>query len=223
MTATVVPLRQARTGGLTATRLVQGHWGAYDHQQVPCPQWDRGLKAHVCVSRTVETMGGPIRFARPSCYDQACRMGHAPFDEARGVVTGCKQLALPQAAACVGTAVPSETAQSLLHALTGRSFGNARMHTVTHQVAEGLRVLEVAPPCDEIKRRLTAVAAERLRRPVVVLGIVEALRWGVAGWHRRTNASAMSGSSVREPGGMKPTALTCWHCAVRNTTGHSIG
>src|SRR5262249_49252112 len=53
----------------------------------------------------------------------------------------------------------------------GVSVGSERMHTVTNHVAERLTVLEVAPARDEIARRITAVAADRWRRPVVVLGI----------------------------------------------------
>jgi hypothetical protein len=45
------------------------------------------------------------------------------------------------------------------------------MHTVTNQMAQELTVLDVAPPPEEINRRVAAVAAGRWRRPVVVLGI----------------------------------------------------
>jgi hypothetical protein len=99
------------------------------------------------------------------------RIGRYPFDEVLGVVAGCKQLDMQQAAAHLVTEVLYETAQSLLYELTGMSFGSERMHTVTHQVAEGLSVLHVAPTRDEIARRIAAGAAERFRRPVVVLGI----------------------------------------------------
>jgi hypothetical protein len=51
------------------------------------------------------------------------------------------------------------------------SMGSERMHTYTHQVAEGLTVLDVAPSRDEIERRIAEVAAGRFRRPVLVLGI----------------------------------------------------
>jgi hypothetical protein len=45
------------------------------------------------------------------------------------------------------------------------------MHTFTHQVAEGLSVVEVAPSREEIERRVGQVAAGHFRRPVLVLGI----------------------------------------------------
>ena len=45
------------------------------------------------------------------------------------------------------------------------------MHTLTQQVAEGLRVLDVAPSREEIDQRVAQVRAGRFRRPVLVLGI----------------------------------------------------
>ena len=87
------------------------------------------------------------------------------------MVAGCKQLDMQKAVAQLVTEVPYETAQSLFHDLTGVLFGSERMHTVTHQVAEGLTVVDVAPSRTEIMRRVAAVAAGRRRRPVVVLGI----------------------------------------------------
>jgi hypothetical protein len=76
-----------------------------------------------------------------------------------------------QAVATLVTEVPYAEAQTLFGNLTGVGVGSERMHTVTNHVAEELTVLEVAPSRDEIARRLTAVAADNRRRPVVVLGI----------------------------------------------------
>ena len=45
------------------------------------------------------------------------------------------------------------------------------MHALSHQVAEGLTVLDVAPSRAEIARRIALVAQGRFRRPVLVLGI----------------------------------------------------
>ena len=46
-----------------------------------------------------------------------------------------------------------------------------RRHPLTHQAAEGLRGLEVAPPRDEMDQRVAQVAAGGGRRPVRVLGM----------------------------------------------------
>jgi hypothetical protein len=83
------------------------------------------------------------------------------MDEALGGVAGCTQLDMHQAAAQLVTAVPYDTAQKLFHDLTGVPFGSARMHTVTHQMAQELTVLDVAPPPEEINRRVAAVAVGR--------------------------------------------------------------
>jgi hypothetical protein len=93
------------------------------------------------------------------------------LDEALEVVAGCKQLDMHKAAAQLVTEVSYDTAQTLFHDLTGVPFGSERMHTVTNQMAQELTVLDVAPPPEEINRRVAAVAAGRWRRPVVVLGI----------------------------------------------------
>ena len=45
------------------------------------------------------------------------------------------------------------------------------MHTLTNHVGTGLTVLDVTPSRQEIERRIAAVSAGRLRRPVLVLGI----------------------------------------------------
>src|SRR5712691_6353978 len=50
-------------------------------------------------------------------------------------------------------------------------MGSERMHTLTHQVAKGLTVLDVAPSREETAQRITAVATGSRRRPVLVLGI----------------------------------------------------
>ena len=172
VTATVWDLRQQLTGGITETIVAQVHRGEHDRTQVTCPRCDWGVagsRARVC--RTVETMVGPVQLERPYFYCRSCRLGRYPFDEALGVVAGCKQLDMHKAAAQLVTEVPYDTAQTLFRDLTGVPFGSERMHTVTNQVAEGLTVLDVAPSREEIERRVAAVAAGRWRRPVVVLGI----------------------------------------------------
>jgi hypothetical protein len=119
-------------------------------------------------------MGGPVQLERPYFYCRACRVGVSPLDEALGLVAGCKQLDRQQAAAQLVTEVPYETAQALFGDLTGLHFGSERMHTMTNRIAQELTVLDVAPPSEEIPRRVAAVAEGRFRRPVVVLGRVGA-------------------------------------------------
>jgi hypothetical protein len=171
VTATVWALRQQLTGGITETMVKQAHEGERQRTQACCPRCTRVLKMQAHVGRTVETMVGPVELERPYFYCRACRVGLYPFDDALGLVPGCKQLDMHHAAAQLVTEVPYETAESLFGDLTGLHFGSERMHTVTNQVAEGLTVLDVAPSRQEIERRITEVAAGRWRRPVLVLGI----------------------------------------------------
>jgi hypothetical protein len=87
------------------------------------------------------------------------------------LVAGGKQLDRHQAAGNLVTEGPYDTAQALLHDLTGAPFGSERMHTVAHQVAEGLTVVDGAPSRKESERRIASVSTGRLRRPGMVLGI----------------------------------------------------
>jgi hypothetical protein len=171
VSATVWDLRQQLTGSLTETIVKYAHEGERQRKQASCPRCTRVLKAQDHVWRTVETMVGPVELERPYFYCRACRAGRYPLDEALGLVAGCKQLDMQQAAAQLVTEVPYDTAQSLFGDLTGMHFGSERMHTVTNQAGAGLTVVDVAPSRQEIERRIAEVAAGRFRRPVLVLGI----------------------------------------------------
>jgi hypothetical protein len=67
-------LRQDLTGGLTETLLSHAHASERSRKQAPCPQCDRLLTAHSVVSRTVETLGGPVQFER-LIFIVACVIG----------------------------------------------------------------------------------------------------------------------------------------------------
>jgi hypothetical protein len=129
VTATVWALRQQLTGGITETIVAHVHRGEHDRQQSTCPRCHRVLQARARVCRTVETLVGPVQLERPYFYCRACREGVYPLDDAMGVVAGCKQLDMQQAAAKLVTEVPYDTAQALFHDLTGVPFGSERMHT----------------------------------------------------------------------------------------------
>src|SRR3712207_5337677 len=125
----------------------------------------RDWSSDVCSSdlwRTVETMVGPVELERPYFYCRACRAGLYPLDDALGLVAGCRQPAMHQAAAKLVTEVPYDTAQALFGDLTGMHFGSERMHTMTNQVGVGLTVLDVTPSRQEIERRIASVSAGRL-------------------------------------------------------------
>ncbi len=67
--------------------------------------------------------------------------------------------------------MPYDEAHTFFHELTGVRMGAERMHTLTNQVAQGLTVLDIVPSREEIEKRIAEVAADKWRRPVVVLGI----------------------------------------------------
>jgi hypothetical protein len=168
---TVWGLRQSLTGGITETIVKQAHEGERQRTQARCPRCTRVLKVQDHVWRTVETMVGPVELERPYFYCRSCRAGLYPLDDALGLVAGCKQLDMQQAAAKLVTEVPYDTAHSLFGDLTGMHFGSERMHTLTNQAGAELTVLDVAPSRQEIERRIASVSVGRFRRPVLVLGI----------------------------------------------------
>src|SRR5215218_9089121 len=171
VTEAVWKLRQELTGGLSETIVAHGHGGEQSRRSMHCPQCNRRLTARPVVSRTVETMVGPVHVERPYFYCTSGCGGVYPFDEAVDLVPGCKQLDVQKAAAQLAIEMPYEEAQTLFSDLTGVKLGSERLHTFTHQAAEGLTVLDVAPSRGAIERRIKERAAGRFRRPLLVLGI----------------------------------------------------
>jgi hypothetical protein len=123
------------------------------------------------VSRTVDTLIGEVEVQRPYFYCRACRQGHYPLDERLGLNTGRLQLDVQQAATELAIELPYETAAELFGRLSGVSLSSERLHTLSHQVAHGLSVVEVAPRREEIAQLVEQVSTHRFRRPVLVLGI----------------------------------------------------
>jgi hypothetical protein len=116
-------------------------------------------------------MVGAVELARPYFYCQLCGRGLYPLDDALGLSAGRLQRAVQQAVATLVTAVPYATAAALFGDLSGIALSSERRHTMTQQAAEGLTVLDVAPSREAIERRVAGAAANRFRRPVLVLGI----------------------------------------------------
>ena len=172
---TIWALRQQLTGGVAETLVHHTHLEDQHRPYRPCPTCARLLPARGPVHRCVETLVGAVELERPYFYCQVCRTGTYPLDEALDVGAGRLQRDVHQAAVDLATEVPYETASTLFGRLSGITVSSERMHTVTHQVAAGLGVVEVAPSREEIDRRVAQVAAGRCRRPVLVLGIDGAL------------------------------------------------
>lgn len=171
MTRVVWEARQELTGSLTEA-IVQHRYGAEQAQHTaPCPQCGRAVAARAVVSRTVETLVGSVELDRPYFYCVPCGQGFCPLDAALAVAAGRKQFDLQQVATRLTAEVPYETAQELFAELTGVELSTERMHELTNAVGQGLEVLDVAPPREEIATKIAEVAEGRRWRPVVVLAI----------------------------------------------------
>jgi hypothetical protein len=171
LTSAVWELRHELTGQLT-TALIEQRYGAEQEQRhAPCPQCGQRVAARGVVTRKVETLVGEVELARPYFYCVPCHQGFAPLDATLGVAPGRKQFDVQHAAAKLATEVPYETAQDLLGELTGVGVSTARLHELTNTVAEGLSVLDVAPPREEVLAKIAAVATGRRWRPIGVLAI----------------------------------------------------
>jgi len=168
---TIRALRQQLTGGLAETIIEHTYPKEQSRAYLTCPTCKRLLAARGPVHRRVETMVGAVTLERPYFYCRVCREGTYPLDEVLGLRAGRMQRDVQQAAVDLATELPYETASTLFGHLSGITVSSERMHTLTHQVAEGLSVVEVAPSREEIERRVVQVAAGRFRRPVLVLGI----------------------------------------------------
>src|SRR5918912_1979962 len=171
VTEAVWQLRQELTGGLSETIVEHAHGGERTRQYARCPQCDRRLTARPVVSRTVETMVGPVQVERPYFYCTSGCGGVYPFDDVLNLEPGRTQRDVQQAAAQVAVEIPYEEAQTLFRDLTGVGLGSERLHTFVHQAAEGLTVLDVAPSRDEIERRIKEIAAGRLCRSGFGFGV----------------------------------------------------
>jgi hypothetical protein len=171
ITRAVWERRQELTGSLAAAVLEQRYHTEQTQRSAPCPQCGRLVAARGVVSRTLETAVGEVELSRPYFYCGPCGQGFAPLDSALELAPGRKQFDLQQAGAKLAAEVPYETAQELFRELTGVELSTARLHELSNAVGEGLGVLEVVPPREEIVAKIAAAAEGRRWRPVMVLAI----------------------------------------------------
>jgi Uncharacterised protein family (UPF0236) len=168
---TIWALRQQLTASVAQTIIEHTHHQEQRRTSLRCATCERLLNARPAVPRTVETLIGAIEVQRPYFYCRHCHCGRYPLDDVLGLHAGRMQRDVQQAAVDLATEVPYETASTLFGRLSGLAVSSERMHTLTNQAAAGLRVVDVAPSREEIEQRVAQVAAGRLRRPVLVLGI----------------------------------------------------
>jgi len=168
---TVWTLRQGLTGSICEGIVEHGHAGESTRPFAPCPDCGRRLRARPLAARTVETLVGAVRVERPYFYCRAGCGGFYPMDSALGLRSGRLQLDVQQVMVDLATEVPYEMAAGMFGRLPGIDVSSERMHALTHQAAEGLTLLEVAPSREQIDQLVAQVAKGRFRRPVLVLGV----------------------------------------------------
>jgi Uncharacterised protein family (UPF0236) len=168
---TIWGLRQSLTAGVAQTIVEHTHQEELRRDSLRCTTCGCPLKARRAVARTVRTMLGDLELERPYFYCRLCHQGYYPFDDALGLTPGRLQLDVQQAAVDLAIELPFEMASRQFERLSGIGVSSERLHSVTHRVAEGLSVLDVAPSREEIDQRVAQVAKGRLRRPVLVLGV----------------------------------------------------
>jgi hypothetical protein len=170
-TAAVLALRQELTQAVTEGLVEQAHRAALEQRTAVCSQCGQTLSARSLQERTVETLVGAVRLRRPYVYCEPCQRGTAPLDELLQVTGRRKQPDVQRAAVKLPQEVPYETACELFEELTGLPLSAHTAHAVTHEVAAGLTVLDVAPSREAVLAKIASVAAGRPWRPILVLAI----------------------------------------------------
>jgi hypothetical protein len=171
LTQAVLALRQELTPAVTEGLVEQAHRTALEQRTVVCPQCGQVLSARGPQERTVETLVGAIRLRRPYFYCEPCQCGSTPLDAVLGLTKRRKQPDVQKAAVQLTREVPYETACELFKDLTGLPLSAHTAHEVTHEVAEGVTVLDVAPSREEVVAKIAAVAISQPWRPILVLAI----------------------------------------------------
>jgi hypothetical protein len=110
----------------------------------------------------------------------------------------------------LATEVPYEMAAGIFGRLTGIEVSSERMHALTHQAAEGLTLLEVAPSRGQVDQLVAQVAKGRFRHPVLVLGVDGAYvpsRPESARGRRPARPTSGPGERTGATSGVKPKAF----------------
>jgi hypothetical protein len=171
LTQAVFALRQELTQAVTEGLVEQAHRATLEQRTALCPQCGRTLSARGPQERTVETLVGALRLRRPYFYCECCQLGTTPLDEALQLTERRQQPDVQKAAVKLTKEVPYETACELFAELTGLPLSVHTAHALTHAVAEGLTVLDVAPHREAMFAKIAMVATGQPWRPIMVLAI----------------------------------------------------
>lgn len=167
----VFALRQELTQAVTEGLVDQAHRAVMEQRTAACPQCGQMLSARGPQARPVETLVGAVRLRRPYFDWERWQLGRAPLDARLGLADRRQQPDVQKAVVKLTKEIPSETACELFQELTGLPRSAHTAHEVTHEVAEGLTVLDVTPSREEIAAKIAAVAAGHTWRPILVLAL----------------------------------------------------
>lgn len=155
LTQAVFALRQELTQAVTEGLVDQAHRAVMEQRTAACPQCGQILSARGPQDRTVETLVGAVRLRRPYFYCEHCQLGRAPLEATLGLADRRKPPDVQTTVVKLTKEIPYETACERFQELTGLPLSAHTAHEVSHEVAEGLTVLDVTPSREEI----AAVAA----------------------------------------------------------------
>ena len=171
LTQAVFALRQELTQAVTEGLVEQAHRAVMEQRTAACPQCGQMLSARGPQARPVETLVGAVRLRRPYFDWERWQLGRAPLDARLGLADRRQQPDVQKAVVKLTKEIPSETACELFQELTGLPRSAHTAHEVTHEVAEGLTVLDVTPSREEIATQIAAGAAGHPGRPILVLAM----------------------------------------------------
>ena len=165
----IFEMRQELTGMIAESLVDKLHSKELEQTKAVCPKCGRELRSMAEVERTVETMIGPVKLKRPYFWCKNCSEGFYPLDEALNLSGRKKQWDIQKAGASLAAEIPYEKAEEEFKELTGLSMSNHTMHEVVGDICADVDVLDVAPPVEEVKRKIREVGGGKKWRPIMVL------------------------------------------------------
>lgn len=159
--------------GQAALALIEKEYGyLLEQEYCQCPICDKQIKARSQkIKRKIETLVGPVELKRPYFYCVKCSFGFYPLDDALGLSNREAQSDIQELEAWLGAEMPYETAAETLERCAGIKVSNHHAHDVVNEMAEHIQLLDVCPDKTEIHAQIDALATNKFRRPVLMIGI----------------------------------------------------
>ncbi len=171
ITNAIFSLREELLGSMTEILVSQKHQEIINQDTISYPGCGRILNSRGLRERTVETMIGKVRINRPffDCVD--CHETYYPLDEQLELSKHRKQWEMQKKETKLVTDLPYERACEHFQELTGLSFSDHAAYEIAKEIGKGLTVISVSPTRKDISQRITEIAGEKKRRPIMVLSI----------------------------------------------------